>query len=396
MSVLLPLSEPEARDMVVRARTIQEPLSIRGGGTRKMLGRPIKTRVALSTSMLTGITLFEPAEMVFSARAGTPVAMIEKALAEESQMLPFEPMDHRYLMATDSEPTIGGVFAANISGPARINRGACRDAAIGVRFVNGRGEIIKSGGRVVKNVTGLDLTKLLCGSFGTLGLVTEVSFRVIPRPERSVTLVLGGLTDRQAVEAMCRALGSPFDPDGVAHLPAGIAGTEAQTLIRIGNFSSSVDYRVRETSRRLRSFGTHSQLQETDSISLWRAVRNVEFLAEPRDNAVWRLSIPPTKGPEAVALIAQSIPEFQHYYDWGGGLIWLAIAGAGNAAAVAVRAAVAVTGGHATLVRASTELRSSVDPFPPLGPAFRKIAAGLKSSFDPDAILEPGRMYAGI
>jgi len=396
MSVLLPRSEPEACDMVARARTIREPLSIQGGGTRTMLGRPIKTQATLSTSMLTGITLFEPAEMVFSARAGTPIATIKQTLAEKSQMLPFEPMDHRHLMATDSEPTIGGVFAANISGPARVNRGACRDAAIGVRFVNGRGEIIKSGGRVVKNVTGLDLTKLICGSFGTLGLVTEVSFKVIPRPERSVTLVLFGLNDREAVEAMCRALCSPFDPDGVAHLPAGIAGTEAQTLIRIGNFSSSVDYRVREMSRRLQSFGIHSQLEGTGSASLWRAVRNVEFLAEPRDNAVWRLSIPPTRGPEAVALIERSIPEFRHYYDWGGGLIWLGTRGAGDVGAAAIRAAVAVTGGHATLVRASTELRSSVDPFPPLGPAFRKIAAGLKSSFDPDAILAPGRMYAGI
>ncbi len=165
MKVLEPDTEAEAQTLIKRAQLTREPLSIRGGGTRSSLGRPAQAQATLSALKLNGITLFEPTEMVFSARAGTPIRVIEQALSEKDQMLPFEPMDHRRLLATGGEPTIGGIFAGNVSGSARINRGACRDAAIGVRLINGRGEIVKSGGRVMKNVTGLDLTKLMCGSF---------------------------------------------------------------------------------------------------------------------------------------------------------------------------------------------------------------------------------------
>lgn len=396
MNLLQPETESDACALIVRAQATGVPLSIQGGGTRVALGRPTQTEATLSTAMLTGITLFEPAEMVISARAGTPVAVIERALAAKGQMLPFEPMDHRRLMATQGNPTIGGVFAGNISGPARVNRGACRDSAIGVRLINGRGENIKSGGRVMKNVTGLDLTKLACGSFGTLGLVTEVSFKVLPRPERSVTLVLSGLNDREAVEAMFRALGSPFEPSGAAHLPAGVRGAEAQTLIRIENFSAAVEYRIREISRNLKELGRLSQLEGIVSDTLWQAVRDAEFLAEPHDQAVWRLSTAPSRGPDVVDAVRQSIPEIRHYYDWGGGLIWLGVPGTGDAGATVIHASVAAIGGHAMLVRASAELRAVVDVFQPLGQALRQITAGLKASFDPKAILEPGRMYVGI
>ncbi len=357
MKVLEPDTEAEAQTLIKRAQLTREPLSIRGGGTRSSLGRPAQAQATLSALKLNGITLFEPTEMVFSARAGTPIRVIEQALSEKDQMLPFEPMDHRRLLATGGEPTIGGIFAGNVSGSARINRGACRDAAIGVRLINGRGEIVKSGGRVMKNVTGLDLTKLMCGSFGTLGLVTEISFKVVPRPERSATLMLLGLDDRKAIEALSRALGSCFDPNGAAHLPAGVGRAESRTLIRIENFSPSVDHRTRALSLLLNDLGQHSLLEGTHSDELWRAVRDAEFLAEPRNRPVWRLSVAPMRGPDAVDLIRRFIPDLHYYYDWGGGLVWLTVPVAVDAGTSVIRAAVDAVGGHATLVRAPAELR---------------------------------------
>lgn len=396
MIVHRPDSEAQVSDLVMQALADKSSFSIQGGGTRAPLGRPAQTQSIISTARLSGIALYEPAEMVMTVRAGTPLAHFEALLAEHNQMLPFEPMDHRALFGTQGEPTIGGVFAGNISGPARINRGACRDAAIGVRLVNGRGEIIKSGGRVMKNVTGLDLTKLTCGAFGTLGLVTEISFKVLPKPEASATLELSGLSDQSAGQAMALALTSPFDPDGVAHLPASIAGEHARTLIRISNFKSSVDYRLAALEKILHAFGKARRIDGAESAALWQAIRDVAFFAAPDERAIWRVSTAPSRGPDVVARFNAAIPDARHFYDWGGGLVWIAAPPRVDAGDAALRAALAQFGGHATLIRAPDSLRASLNVFHPLGPVKQRISAGLKASFDPAALFEPGRMYAGI
>ena len=217
--------------------------------------------------------------MVIAARAGTPLAEVERTLADRGQMLPFEPMDHRALLGTDGEPTIGAVAAGNISGPRRINAGAARDSLIGIRLVNGRGEAIKSGGRVMKNVTGLDLVKLVAGSYGTLGFLTEVTFRVLPRPERIVTLAWRGLSDEAAVALLCTALGSPYEPFAAAHLPAGIGTEQPRTLLRLENFSDSIDYRSRELIALLAAYGAPEMVEGQDSVELWRDVRDARFFA---------------------------------------------------------------------------------------------------------------------
>lgn len=391
----IPTTEAQACAVVASIVAARVPLAIRGGGTRTGFGRPDNAVSTLSSAGLTGITLYEPAEMVIGARAGTPLRLIEESLAERGQMLPFEPMDHRALLGTEGEPTIGAVAAGNISGPRRINAGAARDSLIGVRLVNGRGEVVKSGGRVMKNVTGLDLVKLVAGSFGTLGFLTEVTFRVLPRPERVVTLLWEGLSDEAAVTLLSAALGSPFEPMAAAHLPAGIGADEARTLLRLENFSASVGYRAAELARLLKAHGRPELIEGRASETLWREVRDAAVFAGTQE-AVWRLSLAPGHGPKATAAIARAVPGARWFYDWGGGLVWLAVPAEGDAGAAAIRAALKPLGGHATLVRAPDAVRASVPVFEPLAEPLMRVTAGIKKSFDPEGVFEPGRMYAGV
>ena len=395
MTLHIPTTEAQACAIVKSVIDSATPLSVTGGNTRAGLGRPTQTHSTLSSAGLTGITLYEPAEMVIGARAGTSLAEVQKTLADRGQMLPFEPMDHRALLGSEGEPTIGAVAAGNISGPRRINAGAARDSLIGIRLVNGRGEAIKSGGRVMKNVTGLDLVKLVAGSYGTLGFLTEVIFRVLPAPERIVTLVWHGLSDDAAVALLCTALGSPYEPFAAGHLPAGIGAEQPRTLLRLENFSDSIDYRSGELIALLAAHGVPEMIEGEASVGLWRDVRDARFFADTEE-AVWRLSLAPTDGPKAAATIAARVPGARWFYDWGGGLVWLAVPAGEDAAAGAIRAAVKPLGGHATLVRAPAAIRASVPVFEPLPEPLMRVTAGIKTSFDPAGIFEPGRMYAGV
>ena len=394
MSLLAPGSEEEASALVAEAAAARRPLAVAGSGSKAAIGRPAQTEATLSASGLTGITLYEPAELVIAAKAGTPLSVVQRTLAERGQDLPFEPLDYRPLLGSRGEPTIGAVAAGNLSGPRRIMAGAARDSLIGVRFVNGAGEAVKSGGRVMKNVTGLDLVKLMAGSWGTLGFLTEVTFKVLPKAERAATLIFRGLDDARAVEALCEALASPFEVTGAAHLP-GTDGQGGRTILRVEGFSFSVDYRIGELRRLLESCGTTDILEGRGHEALWQSVRDATLLAEPRDRAVWRLSVAPTKGPELTALIGRAV-DARWFYDWGGGLIWLAADAAGDAGAAAIRTALLTTGGHATLVRAPAELRAAIDVFQPLPEPVMRVTAGLKAALDPHGILNPGRMYAGV
>lgn len=393
MTLLVPRAEDEAAAMVRESKARGEPLVIEGGGTQRGLGRPINAATVLSSRGLTGITLHEPAELVISARAGTPLREVETKLAGANQILPFEPVDLRALFGTDGEPTVGGLVAGNWSGPRRIAAGAARDHLIGVRFVNGRGEIVKSGGRVMKNVTGLDLVKLQCGAHGTLGFLTEVTFKVLPKPESSTTLVYAGLDDARAVKLLSTALTSPFEVSGAAHLPAGIGGAGARTVLRLEKFKTSLDYRCGRLRELAAAFGQPTRLDEQATVSLWADIRDARSLAEPRDRAVWRISVPPNSGPGVVARLPEDLSA-RHFYDWGGGLVWLAVPETGDGGATAIRAAIAPCGGHATLIRASDGLRSAVPVFQPLAAPLMALTRRLKASFDPDNLINPGRMYA--
>jgi glycolate oxidase FAD binding subunit len=400
MSIVAPKTEAETVEAVNTARAARQHIAIQGGGTRAGLGRPVEADTQLSTRGLAGITLYEPSELVISARAGTPLSDIEAALKDKNQALPFEPMDHRPLYGTSGEPTIGGVAACNISGPRRLSVGAARDLLIGLRFVNGRGEIVKTGGRVMKNVTGLDLVKLLCGSHGTLGIITEATFKVLPHPAFAGTLALYGLADGKAVAALCAAQGTPLSVGAAAHLPAGLATPEPLTLFRLEGPQASVDERLSALRRTLAPFESGEALAPDYAGALWRAICNVVPLASPPDAAIWRVSMQATRAPKFVDLVLRQLPA-RYYYDWGGDLVWLSVAASADAGAAAIRGALKEAGngqtiGHATLVRAPDDVRARIDVFEPLAPPLHKLTKDIKSSFDPDGILNPGRMYAGI
>lgn len=365
---MTPDSEDTLADMI---RDANGPLRITGGGTRP-IGAPAGE--VLCTAGLSNITLHEPGALTLVAQAGTPVAEIEKTLAAQNQRLAFEPMDHRALLGTTGEPTIGGVVAANVSGPRRISVGACRDFMLGVRFVDGAGTIIKNGGRVMKNVTGYDLVKLLTGSYGTLGVLTEVSLKVLPDVETTATLSLSGLDDVRAIEALSRALSSPFEVTGAAHLPKGMDG-DPVTMIRIEGFETSVAYRAEQLTAHLKGFGDITVQMGDSAKAGWAWVRDVKaFAGQPGD--VWRISVKPS---DAAALVARMGAKAVQY-DWGGGLIW-ALSDGGD-----LRARMGDFDGHATVVRG----RVDAPTFQPETGPLARISAGLRAKFDPRGILNPG------
>jgi len=373
-------TETDVASYVSDAYADGRKLRIVGGGTRQSLGNPCESKAVLSTAGLNGISLYEPGALTIVAASGTPLADIETALAAEGQRLPFEPMDHRGLLGSDGTPTIGGVVACNISGPARIQAGACRDSLIGVRFVDGTGTVIKNGGRVMKNVTGYDLVKLMAGSMGTLGVLTEVAFKVLPAPETKAVLLMEGLTDATAIQALSKALSSPYEVSGAAHVQKGLDG-DPVTMIRVEGFEKSVSYRIEKLRKLLASFGESSiEIDPVRTKTGWKWVRDVESFANQTGD-VWKISVKPADGPK----VAQKLPEAECLFDWGGGLIW-----ALTPESTDIRNTLQGISGFAERVRGNTQ--DATPARAPQNAAIAKIERGLRTKFDPKVILNAGIM----
>jgi glycolate oxidase FAD binding subunit len=385
-------------------------LEVIGGGSKRAIGRPSQSDITLDLSGLTGVTLYEPEELVLSAKAGTPLAEIEALVAAHGQELAFEPTDYGALLGgAAGAATIGGVMAANLSGPRRLKAGAARDHFLGVTAVSGRGETFKSGGRVVKNVTGYDLCKLLAGSWGTLAVMTDVTLKVLPRAETTETVLVLGLDDAAAVRAMTLAMGSACDVSGAAHLPATVAARmplsavaaagAAVTALRLEGVAPSVAHRRGALDSLLRPLGTLAHLEGVASAALWRALRDVTPFAAAgaaEDLLVWRLSAAPSHGAEIGARIAAQTAA-DVIYDWAGGLIWVALPPQEDAGAHIVRGALTEGGsGHATLIRAPATLRAAVEVFQPQDEGVAALTRRVKEGFDPRGVLNAGRMWAGV
>jgi glycolate oxidase FAD binding subunit len=409
MSRFAPADLDDLRDTIGEALAAEEPLEVVAGGSKRGLGRPLQLPRMLDLSGLAGIRDYQPSELVLTAGAATPIEEIDAALAEAGQILAFEPPDLGALFGLPTSVrgrrTLGGALACNLSGPRRIKAGAARDHFLGFRGVSGRGEVFKAGGKVVKNVTGYDLCKLMAGSFGTLAALEEVTVKVLPRPEALSTVMLWGLDPLTAVRTLARALASPHEVSGAAYLPASstaglssLSGSTAVAALRLEGPHPSVIFRRERLSAELGSDCEASSLDDEPSIAFWREVRDVLPLAGSGDRAIWRVSVAPSRGGELAEAISRRL-DASWYLDWAGGLLWAAIAGAedGGAAVIrdAIRGADARGTGHATLIKGSPELRRSVPVFEPQSPPLAALTARIKEGFDPRRILNPGRMVDG-
>ncbi|HEY5280730.1 MAG TPA: glycolate oxidase subunit GlcE [Pseudolabrys sp.] len=400
---LKPRDARDVEDVLRWAVAEDKPLEVTGQGSKRAIGRPSQTDLTLDLSGLTGVTLYEPEELVLSAKAGTPIAEIEALLDEHNQQLAFEPADYGALFGQPpGQGTLGGIVAANFSGPRRLKAGAARDHVLGATAVTGRAETIKSGGRVVKNVTGYDLCKVLSGSWGTLAAMTEITVKVLPKAETETTVLVAGLTDRDGCAAMAAATGTSADVSGAAHLPdhvaswfEGLPKAEAATVFRLEGVAPSVKHRRDQLAAHLKAFGSITILEEAASRTLWRDIRDVKAfaVASARHRPLWRISTAPANGHRLVDLLT---PASQMFYDWAGGLVWVGMPYEDEPDAGSVRSAVAELGGHATLIRAPAAVRAAVDLFQPEDASVRALSRRVKESFDPKGVLNPGRMWAGV
>lgn len=381
--------KPDTEDQVVEAiRDATAPLMIEGRGTKQNLGRTVAADAVLRLSGLTGITMYEPDEMVFTARAGTPLAEIEEALAAKGQCLGFEPGDIGKLWSAELGPSIGGVIAAGVAGPRRFAAGAARDHLLGFTAVNGSGEPFKAGGRVVKNVTGYDLPKLAAGSFGTLFAMTELTLRAIPRGDTTV-LAVQNQDPADALQMMRAIARSPFEPTGLVHFPAGAAANvavpRAVTLIRLEGQSEGVAARAAELTRTIAPRAR--ALENEIGRKLFRDAAEIHPLFDPA-TTLWRLSVPPTEAHNALARLNPT----SWFADAAGGILWLAFTESPHA--TVIHAAAREVFGHATLFRKGAGVTDDV--FPPLDAATLALTARIKRAFDPARTLNPGRMYKDV
>ncbi len=399
MTALKPRDPADLADIIGTAVSRERSLEVVGRGTKRAFGQPMGDLPLLDLSSFSGLGFYEPDELVLRAGAATGIAEIESMLTQSRQQFAFEPPDFGPLFGGPAEMgTLGGMIACNLAGPRRISAGAARDHFLGFKAVNGRGEIFKSGSRVMKNVTGYDLPKLLAGSFGTLAALTEVTCKVMPRPEKTRTVLVYGLDDESGRAALSAGLSSSHEVSGAAHLPAATAalipidmvkGAErAVTALRLEGPEPSVAARCLALRAELATFGPTEELHSMRSLALWKALRDAQpFVAAP-SMTIWRVSVAPTQGP-AVALAAQAD---LHWFDWGGGQVWLGFHSAATAHAAPLRAAVAKAGGHALMIRASLADRAAFPVFSEQKPALARLSARVKAGFDPKGILNPGRM----
>jgi len=403
--VLKPADPAQLAEAVAWAAGEGAALEVRGAGSKREFGRPVAAERILDLGGLAGVSLYEPEELVLSAAAGTPLREIQNLLAQRCQQLAFEPPDYgRLLGGTPEAQSIGGVLAANLSGSRRIKAGAARDHFLGFKAVTGRGEAVKSGGRVVKNVTGYDLSKLMAGSFGTLAVLSEVTVKVLPAPEKIRTVLIYGQRLGDGVAALARAAGSPHEVSGLAYLDAAAARRSAVdyvsgpdravTAIRIEGPAPSVEHRCQALRAMFALTATVEELHGSNSARFWREITDVADLLPAGTEILWRLSLTPSAAPAVISAIRDALGG-EAFCDWAGGLVWLSLPPTVDAGHEAVRQAVGGAG-HAILVRAPAELRARVPVFQPEPEALARLTARIKESFDPRHILNPGRMYAGL
>lgn len=405
-SVLVPTNDTQVREAIAWALSEKKPMTVNGAGSKALLGRPSNSETTMDLHDFTGVIDYQPSELVLTARPGTPISEIDSLIREQNQELAFEPPDLGPLFGVSpGRATLGGIIACNLSGSRRVKVGAARDHFLGMQAINGRGEAFKSGGKVVKNVTGYDLCKLIAGSYGTLAVLTEISVKVLPKAEKTRTVLVFGLHDKNAIEMLSDIMSTVHEPTALAHLPPTIGTLSAVdlvanvgksvTAVRVEGPSPSVISRCEKLRKYLSKFGKTEELHSQRSKIFWKEITNVSpFVGKP-EVAVWRIGVSSTEAAKLTERIA-SVCEAEWFYDCAGGLIWLATPDTEIRASDAIREAVKSIGAQATLFRAEANLRAAVPVFEPLPEPLHNLSTRVKRSFDPQGILNPGRLYPGL
>ncbi len=406
-----PLNEKEVSTFIKKIYKSGEPIELIGSGSKKKLGQPLQCSKTLSLSKLSGIIEYLPEELYIKVKACTPIKLIEEELKKKKQQLAFEPIDFGLLLNEKSDfGTAAGQVACNISGPRRFKVGSVRDHLLGFRGVNGRGEIIKSGGVVVKNVTGYDLSKLICGSYGTLAAFTEITFKVLPAPEESTTLIIHNQKVEHAINLLEASISSSNDTSGAVFLPNepvvhgcimdiektfklnDLKKEGSITAIRLEGSKKSIDQRMKNLSNELKIINKNISILETyQSEIFWNKIKSLEFFLSSK-NSILRIVIPPA---ECIKLIYQLSNKYKYYLDWGGALIWMEAFELSEQMFTSIRKKVVKLGGYVTMIKNSNYLPYVEDVFTINRDRFN-ISQNIKKSFDPKRILNPGKMYRGI
>ena len=410
-SIKYPQNEKEVSSLIKKFYKSNIPVELVGSGSKKKIGKPLQCAKTLNLSKLDGIIEYLPGELYIKVKANTSIKKIEEELKKNKQQLAFEPIDFGYLLNEKSDyGTAAGQVACNISGPRRFKVGSVRDHVLGFRGVNGRGEIIKSGGVVVKNVTGYDLSKLVCGSYGTLVALTEITFKVLPTPEESKTLIIHSQKIESAIELLDKAISSSNDISGAIYLPKepevggcvmNIENTfklndlkyeGSFTAIRIEGSKNSIDQRIKNLIKELQITNLNISILEVyQSEIFWNKVKSLEFFYSSK-NSILRIVIPPS---ECVSLVYQFSNKFKYYIDWGGALMWLEAFELSEEMFESIRRKVVKIGGYVTMIKNSDYLPYVEEVFTINRDRFN-ISQNIKKSFDPKRILNPGKMYTGI
>ncbi len=363
-------------------------------GTKRNLGRPMDSNAVLDMSAIAGIIDYKPEELVVSVKAGTRLAEIETLLAKHNQALGFEPCDWGPMLGAPAGiQTIAGVVAADVCGPRRLKSGSVRDHVIGCRFINGHGEIIKAGGTVIKNVTGFDIPKLMCGAFGALGVLTEITLRVLPRAKRSATLVLHDLPPEEGLGALIVAAQTPIDVTALAYLPHSATGLLAPSahgsrgaaLVRIEGTASAIDEKIGLLRERFPKTEL-ALLGDEETETVFRNIGHGSLFGH--DGDIWRLCVPTFRAARAYAEARAEL----WYADWAGGLLWLQLPASAEIAE-RLRSITGEFGGHATLFRAPPEARRALDVFEPEAAVRSNLTKAIKQAFDPERVFNRGRMF---
>jgi glycolate oxidase FAD binding subunit len=376
-------AETEARvlDFVRGAYADHRAFEIVAGGTRRAAGRPTNLPL-FDVSGLAGIVHYQPEELILTVRPGTSLTEINRVLADKNQCLGFDPVDWSFLGQAGTA-TIGGALSADASGSGRLRHGAARDSLLGFRAVNGLGEAFNAGGKVVKNVTGFDLPKLVCGAFGTLCVLTELTFRVFPKPRCSSTVALTNVAPEEGFAALRKIWHSALEPSGLAYLPGG-SGLLADT----GKGAALIRFEAAEKPLAEKCVAASLLVGQTTPIAqgdaLFATIGSGAVFANSGSD-VWKVFLPPSEA--ARVALAAAAPLWLG--DWAGSVLWLGLPGAEGPR---LRALAAEAGGHAQLLRASPEHRAKLGMFAPKPAALEAISARVRAAFDPLSLFNPGRL----